>query len=128
MKSSPLSPRPLAFILMAAGLVAGGATPALAAEYHLVDLGSLGGNHTLTYATGLNASGQVVGYGYRFDLWNSGTSGASDPGRASSWAVKHTVAIMRGPDSIPNSAGHQLSSRPINAGPSIRVAVDRMRT
>jgi uncharacterized membrane protein len=79
MKPPPLSSlRPLVSVLLAAGLATAAALPAGAAEYSLFDLGSLGGNYARTFATGLNASGQVVGYGYQNDPWNSGQSGTVD--------------------------------------------------
>ena len=59
MKSLPRSiARLLASGLVAFGLFVSGG-PALAADYTITDLGNLGGS---SYATGINASGQVVGY------------------------------------------------------------------
>jgi probable HAF family extracellular repeat protein len=55
--------RPLRASLLAASLALA-ALPSMATQYTLTDVGSLGGAYANTYATGLNASGQVVGFGY----------------------------------------------------------------
>jgi len=65
----------IARVLAALGTSAclsGALAPAHATEYSLTDLGLLGSGWSNTYATGINASGQVVGYAF-----NDGTNGTS---------------------------------------------------
>jgi probable HAF family extracellular repeat protein len=50
------------------------AVPSHALEYSITDLGTLGGMWQHSYATGINNSGQVVGYGYDFGRLYAGES------------------------------------------------------
>jgi probable HAF family extracellular repeat protein len=70
--------KPIVFILTVAAAALHCESAAAAIEYSVVDLGDLPGGADYSYATGINAAGQVVGYsqsstGIRAFLWDSGT-------------------------------------------------------
>ena len=96
--------RALAAPMVAAAL--GAAAPAHAIDYTLTDLGLLSSSYSYVYATGINASGQVVGYGY-----NDGQFGTSFSDSYQAFVTGANGAGMR---AIPTLGGSWNKANAIN--------------
>jgi len=96
--------RALAAPMVAAAL--GAAAPAHAIDYTLTDLGLLSSSYSYVYATGINASGQVVGYGY-----NDGQYGTSFTDSYQAFVTGANGAGMR---AIPTLGGSWNKANAIN--------------